>query len=248
MNIIAAKNGSSQKSDIDKGTSNEKERIDQKLSFESPAKTKGYLIRWGKFYDTVVNLLTLGQTKRLRTMTIDQAMLKPGERLLDVGCGTGGVTIPAKKRIGLNGPVSGIDPSPEMIEVARKKAKNAGLEIDFRIGVIESLPYADGSFDVVTSSLMMHHLPYDVQQKGLTEIYRVLSPGGRILIADAMKPKNFFMKRLFKVLAQHHGLKFDVEDLPATLKSAGFTHAIQLNEHFAVIGFVLAIKPNLNNM
>jgi hypothetical protein len=73
----------------------------------------------------------------------------------------------------------------------------------------------------------------------------VLRPGGRILIADAMKPKNFFMKRLFKLLAQHHGLKFDVEDSPATLKSAGFTQAIQLNEHFAVIGFVLATKPNL---
>jgi ubiquinone/menaquinone biosynthesis C-methylase UbiE len=212
-------------------------------TIEAPAQTKGYLIRWGAFYDTVVNLLTLGQTKRLRTMTINQAMLKPGERLLDVGCGTGGVTIPAKKRIGQNGPVSGIDPSPEMIAVARKKAERSGLDIDFRIGVIESLPYADGSFDVVTSSLMMHHLPYDVQQKGLAEIYRVLKPGGRMLIADAMKPTNFFMKRLFNMLARHHGLKFDVEDLPATLKSAGFSQAILLDEHFAVIGFVLAVKP-----
>jgi ubiquinone/menaquinone biosynthesis C-methylase UbiE len=219
-----------------------------KLSFKSPAITKGYLIRWGKFYDTVVNLLTLGQTNRLRTMTIDQAMLKPGERLLDVGCGTGGVTIPAKRRIGENGPVYGIDPSPEMIEVACKKAERAGLDIDFRIGVIETLPYADGSFDVVTSSLMMHHLPYEVQQKGLAEIYRVLSPGGRILIADAMKPKNILLKRLFKFMAQHHGLKFDVEDLPATLKSAGFTQAIQLNEHFAIIGFVQAIKPKPDNL
>jgi ubiquinone/menaquinone biosynthesis C-methylase UbiE len=245
MNTIDAKIGSSRRADIHQGISNEVEITDHKPHFKSPAVTKGYLIRWGKFYDTVVNLLTLGQTNRLRTMTIDQAMLKPGERLLDVGCGTGGVTIPAKKRIGENGPVYGIDPSPEMIEVASKKAERAGLDIDFRIGVIESLPYADGSFDVVTSSLMMHHLPYEVQQKGLAEIYRVLRPGGRILIADAMKPKNFFMKRLFKLLAQHHGLKFDVEDLPATLKSAGFTQAIQLNEHFAVIGFVLATKPNL---
>jgi ubiquinone/menaquinone biosynthesis C-methylase UbiE len=212
-------------------------------TIEFPAQTKGYLIRWGAFYDTVVNLLTLGQTKRLRTMTIDQAMLKPGERLLDVGCGTGGVTIPAKKRIGQNGPVSGIDPSPEMIVVARKKAQRARVDIDFRIGVIESLPYADGSFDVVTSSLMMHHLPYDVQQKGLAEIYRVLRPGGRILIADAMKQNSFFLKPLFNLVAKHHGLKFGVEDLPSTLKSAGFTDAIKLEKHFAFIGFVLAVKP-----
>ena len=209
---------------------------------ESPANTKGYLIRWGSFYDSVVNILTLGQTSRLRTMTIDQAMLKPGERLLDVGCGTGGVTIPAKKRTGQNGPASGIDPSPEMIAVARRKAESAGLDIDFRIGVIESLPYEDGSFDVVTSSLMMHHLPFDVQQKGLTEIYRVLRPGGRILIADAMKQNSFFLKPLFNLVARHHGLKFGVEDLPATLKSAGFIDAIRLEEHFAFIGFVRAVK------
>jgi ubiquinone/menaquinone biosynthesis C-methylase UbiE len=214
-------------------------------AIETPAETKGYLIRWGGFYDTVVNILTLGQTKRLRTMTIDLAMLKPGERLLDVGCGTGGVTIPAKKGVGLGGPVSGIDPSPEMIEVARRKAESAGLNIDFRIGVIESLPYEDGSFDIVTSSLMMHHLPSDVQQKGLAEIYRVLKPGGRIFIADAMKTGSSFMKPLFNLFARHHGLKLGVEDLPATLKSAGFSDAIQLKEHFAVIGFVRAVKPSL---
>jgi ubiquinone/menaquinone biosynthesis C-methylase UbiE len=221
---------------------NQKGRI-MMSTIESPAQTKGYLIRWGAFYDTVVNLLTLGQTSRLRTMTIDQAMLMPGERLLDVGCGTGGVTIPAKKRVGQNGPVSGIDPSPEMIAVARRKAERARLEIDFRIGVIESLPYEDGSFDVVTSSLMMHHLPNDVQQKGLAEIYRVLKPGGRILIADAMRPNRVVMKGFFNLIARHHGLKFGVEDMPGILKSAGFTDAALLEQHFAFIGFVRAIKP-----
>lgn len=211
---------------------------------ESPAQTKGSLIRWGSFYDTVVNILTLWQAKRLRKMTIDQALLKPGESLLDVGCGTGGVTIPAKERIGRTGLAAGIDPSPEMIAVARKKTLRAGLDIDFRIGVIESLPFADAFFDVVTSSLMMHHLPYDVQQKGLTEVYRVLKPGGRLLIADVMRPRSILLKGLFSVLARHHGLKFGIEDLDETLRSAGFIHTAPLSEHFGTIGFVCSVKPD----
>ncbi len=214
-----------------------------KHSQSEPADTKGLLIRWGFFYDTCVNLLTFGRTRRLREMTIGLALLKPGEKILDVGCGTGGVTIPAKERIGQTGSAAGIDPSPEMIAVARRKAGKLGLEIDFRIGVIESLPYANESFDVVTSSLMMHHLPFEVQQKGLAEVFRVLKPGGRILIADAARPSNFLLKKLYAMLAKHHGLKFGVEDLPATLKSAGLQDATQQEEHFGPIGFVRALKP-----
>lgn len=81
-------------------------------SANTPAQTNGLLIRWASFYDTVVNIMALGQPQRLRNMTIDQSLLKPGESLLDVGCGTGGVTIPGKKRVGQNGKAAGIDPSP----------------------------------------------------------------------------------------------------------------------------------------
>jgi ubiquinone/menaquinone biosynthesis C-methylase UbiE len=212
-------------------------------SLESAPKTKGLLIRWASFYDSVVDILTLGQAKRLRTMTIDSTLLKSGESLLDVGCGTGGVTIPGKKRIGHNGKAAGIDPSPEMIAVASRKARKAGLEIDFRLGVIEDLPYPDASFDVVTSSLMMHHLPEDLQVKGLTEIYRVLKPNGRVLIADTMRPRGFLVRQLFALIARHHGLKFGIEGLPEMLTSAGFSSATRLDQRFFRIGFVRAVRP-----
>jgi len=210
---------------------------------ESPAQTEGKLIRWASFYDGLVNILTLGFARRLRTLTVDHALLQPGEKILDVGCGTGAVTLPAKVRVGKGGEAAGIDPAPEMITVARQKASRAGLEIDFRVGVIESLPFPDGTFDAVTSSLMMHHLPENVRAKGMAEILRVLKPGGRLLIADMMRPNTSFLRQLFASLALHHGLKFGIEDLPEMLNGAGFKEIKQLESHFLVIGFVRATKP-----
>lgn len=212
---------------------------------EVAVQTEGRMIRWASFYDTFTNILTLGHIGTLRSMTIDQAQLKPGESVLDVGCGTGGVTIPAKQRVGKTGAASGIDPAPEMITVARKKAMRAALEIDFRVGVIESLPYADGSFDVVTSSLMMHHLPHELQLKGLSEVRRVLKPGGRLLIADMLRLRASLHDRLFALLTLHGGQaqRFGIQDLPESLKGAGFENIQQLDERFLTIGFVRATKP-----
>jgi ubiquinone/menaquinone biosynthesis C-methylase UbiE len=214
-------------------------------SHEPPAQTEGRLIRWATFYDTFTTLLTLGHVGKLRTMTVDLAQLKPGERVLDVGCGTGGVTIPAKQRVGKSGQAAGIDPAPEMIAVASKKAARAGLEIDFRVGVIESLPYPDASFDVVTSSLMMHHLPHEVQVKGLAEIRRVLKPGGRIFIADMLRLSKSLHDRLFATLTLHGGRieRFGIQDLQKTMQEAGFENVQLLQESFLTIGFLQAGKP-----
>ena len=211
-------------------------------SHDNPAQTEGRLIRWASSYDFLTNILTLGQARRLRNLTIDHALLKPGESILDVGCGTGAVTIPAKQRVGAAGQAAGIDPAPEMIAVAQHKAQRKGLEIDFRIGVIEALPYPDASFDAVTSSLMMHHLPAHLQVKGLAEIYRVLKPGGRLLIADLLGPKASSSQHILNALAMHQGLKVGVEDLQGAIQRAGFPEVTLLDQRFFIIGFVRAIK------
>jgi demethylmenaquinone methyltransferase/2-methoxy-6-polyprenyl-1,4-benzoquinol methylase/phosphoethanolamine N-methyltransferase len=175
-------------------------------------------------------------------MTVDYVEIKPGESVLDVGCGTGGVTIPAGQRVGVSGKAAGIDPSAEMIEVARKKAQRKGLDIDFRVGVIEALPYPEASFDVVTSSLMMHHLPADLRVKGLAEIYRVLKPGGRLLVADMTNQKPGLDRWLMPLLAMHLGMQFSVADLLPVMKEAGFSQVEQLDQRFSVIGFVRGVK------
>ena len=208
---------------------------------QQPAETEGAVIRWAPYYDFVTNLLTLGHARLLRKLTVDHALIKPGDSVLDVGCGTGEVTLLAKTRA-KEGKVYGVDPAPEMIAVARNKAARKKLDIDFRVGVIESLPFPDASLDVVTSSLMMHHLPDDLKVRGLAEVYRVLKPGGRLLIADFMNPTNSLVNHLFLAFTQHRTLKSGIEDLRRLLTNAGFTQVTQADETVLVIGFVRAVK------
>ncbi|HLO17229.1 MAG TPA: methyltransferase domain-containing protein [Anaerolineales bacterium] len=208
---------------------------------EQPAQTEGRLIRWASYYDFTVNIVTLGQARRLRKMTVDQALINSGDSVLDVGCGTGEVALQAKTRA-KQGKVYGIDPAPEMIAVAQRKAARRRLNIDFRVGVIEALPFPDTSLDVVTSSLMMHHLPENLKLRGLAEIYRVLKPGGRLLIADFMRPTGTFLNHLFIAFTRHQGLQSGIEDLQKLLKDTGFSKITQSDVSVLMIGFVRAVK------
>ena len=154
-----------------------------------------------------------------------------------MGCGTGSLTIVVKARAGSTGKVFGIDAAPEMIDVARSKAARAGLEIEFRVGLIESLPFPDNSFDVVLSSLMMHHLPDDLKLKGLTEIYRVLKPGGHLLIVDMNRPTALHIKILAAFLI-HEKMNTGAQDLPAMMKEVGFSEIEWKDTWSGLLGFV----------
>ena len=158
----------------------------------APAQTKGKVIRWARFYDLGTWLLTFGREPGIRRMTIELADIKKGERVLDVGCGTGTLTIAARRQTGPTGEVHGIDPSAEMIGVARQKAAKAGVDARFQTAVIEKLPFPDGHFDLVLSSLMLHHLPADVKRAGFAEVHRVLKPGGRFLAVDIAESGGLF--------------------------------------------------------
>ena len=199
--------------------------------------TRGNVIHWARFYDPCARLLLLGRDKRLRRATIEQAQIAPGESVLEVGCGTGEVTLLAKVSAGANGVVVGIDPAPEMIALAREKAARQGRMVDFQVGVIEALAFPDASFDVVLSSLMMHHLPDDLKRAGLAEIARVLKPGGRLLIVDAKRPTTRFSHTLLTLML-HGALQVGVQDLPEFLREAGFPHIQTGNLPFRALGWV----------
>jgi ubiquinone/menaquinone biosynthesis C-methylase UbiE len=202
-----------------------------------PPSTEGHLIRWARYYDPVVSLLTFGRRAQLRRLTVELADIQPGATVLEVGCGTGDVALAAKTRAGASGSVFGIDPAPEMIAVARAKAARQGRKVDFQIGVIEALAFPDASVDVVLSSLMMHHLPDDLKPRGLAEIARVLKPGGQLLIVDMKRPSARF-EHLLTIFTGHHALQTGVDDLAPMLEAAGFTAIEAGATSFRAIGFV----------
>jgi demethylmenaquinone methyltransferase/2-methoxy-6-polyprenyl-1,4-benzoquinol methylase/phosphoethanolamine N-methyltransferase len=131
--------------------------------------------------------------------------------------------------------VYGIDPSPQMIARASRKAAKAGADAVFELAVAEKLPFPDGRFDVVLSTLMLHHLPRNTRQQCATEIRRVLKPGGLVLAVD-------FGRARHKGLLAHfhrHG-HVAVEDIVAVFGKAGFTAVSSGPVGMSDLQFVLA--------
>jgi ubiquinone/menaquinone biosynthesis C-methylase UbiE len=146
--------------------------------------TEGRTVRWARLYDLGTTLLSLGRASALHRKMVELAGIRAGDRILDVGCGPGRLAVAAATAAGRQGETHGIDPAPEMVALARRKAAHAGVRARFDVGVIEALPYAADHFDVVLSSLMLHHLPDEVKRRGLAEIHRVLKLGGRFVAVD----------------------------------------------------------------
>jgi ubiquinone/menaquinone biosynthesis C-methylase UbiE len=154
----------------------------------SPPATRGVLIRWPSWYDVMNRVHFLGRERQFRERTVDLAGITRGHDVLDVGCGTGNLTMAVKRRAGEESEVHGIDAAPEMIQAAERKAAEKQVDVGFQVGLIEDIPFPDGKFDVVVSSLMLHHLPKDLKRQGVAEISRVLKPHGRFVGVDLDPP------------------------------------------------------------
>lgn len=98
---------------------------------------------------------------------LDLTGLRPGEWVLDAGCGTRTLAVATKRRVGAAGAVYAIDASPEMIGRARRKARKNAVDVRFENAVVQKLPFPDGSFDAVLSTMMLHHLDRTARQQCL---------------------------------------------------------------------------------
>ena len=142
-----------------------------------PAAGRDFLL---PFYDPLNRLLGVA---KLHRELIEEARLAPGQRVLDIGCGTGSLAVllreehPQVEMVGL-------DPDPKALAIARRKAERAGVAVRFEQGYGDALPFGNESFDRVTSSLMFHHLDLATRRGMLRDILRVLRPGGSFHLLD----------------------------------------------------------------
>ena len=144
------------------------------------------LIRWARVYDLGHGLLGR-RGKRLRAVVVDDLELRLGDRVLDVGCGPGRLAIAFAERVGPTGSVDGVDAAVEMINRASSQARKRGVVATFQVALAQQLPFPDATFDAVACTLALHHVAEDDQQTAVGEMYRVLKPHGRLLIAEFHK-------------------------------------------------------------
>jgi ubiquinone/menaquinone biosynthesis C-methylase UbiE len=149
-------------------------------------KQQGQMGQWAPWYDPLMAVLTLGRERKLRQREIELSGIRPGDSVLEIGCGTGTLTLAAKAQAGPYGSVAGMDIAPEMVARARQKAARKGVDVSFAEGSIAAIPFPDQSFDVVICSFMIFHMPESVQKEGIREISRVLRPGGHLFMLDAV--------------------------------------------------------------
>jgi ubiquinone/menaquinone biosynthesis C-methylase UbiE len=185
------------------------------------------------FYDTFARLIARESTFKRRL--VERLGLRAGQRVLDVGCGTGTLALMiAEARP--DAEITGIDPDEEMLSRARKKATAAGARIRLERASAAELPFADGSFDRVTSTLMAHHLPTPAKQAMFAEIQRVLAPTGELHLVD-IGPARAAVARSLQRLLRPHVLDDNLDGkLPAMMSAAGLAAIAEEDRVVTVFG------------
>jgi demethylmenaquinone methyltransferase / 2-methoxy-6-polyprenyl-1,4-benzoquinol methylase len=169
-------------------------------SEEFATQVRGMFDRIAGVYDAMNSAMTAGLHHQWRQRAVDRARVGAGADALDVCCGTGDLALELRRRIGPDGRVVGCDFSEPMLEIARRKSGEQGLPVEFGWADALELPYGDASFDAVTIGFGARNLA-DLG-RGLSEMARVLRPGGRLVILEITRPHR-------EPLASFYSLWFD---------------------------------------
>jgi SAM-dependent methyltransferase len=200
-----------------------------------------------RVHDPLIRLTTKEQ--RFKDLLIDQEAPRPGQWILDLGCGTGTLASEVKRRQP-SAEVVGLDADPEMLRRARDKADRAGVDLELTEGFSTDLPYEDESVDSVLSTLFFHHLDPEPKRRTAREIARVLRPCGALHAADWGPPADPLMATAFLGVRALDGFDNTRDNyrgaLPEIFARAGLDEAEQcgwLRTLFGTLAFYRARKP-----
>lgn len=202
------------------------------------------------YYDEMNDIMTMGMVTGWHKFMLKKVEPLEGKRCVDIGTGTGEIAFMVAERTGAEGNVIGVDITPRMLELAEIKMKEKSLpkKVVFEVGDALDLKYDDNSFDIVTSGYMLRNV-CDVQ-KAIDEMYRVLAPGGKVIVADLAKPDNRVIRYFYEFYIKHRvtriarrydrGKSIDGKQ-PAydwlTSSVEGFPHGNVMVEKFKKAGF-----------
>jgi ubiquinone/menaquinone biosynthesis C-methylase UbiE len=209
--------------------------------FHPSSRPAGHGITIGppRLYDLSTALL-FGSRRRAYGTLLAAGDVKRGDRVLEVGCGPGYLARMLAEAVGPDGSVVGIDAAPEMTGYASRKARRLP-NCRFQPGAAESLAFPDAAFDVVASSLMMHHLPQEGRLRAVREMQRVLRSGGTLLLADFRMPE----RGAWRLVASLHGIaamQRRVPPLEPLVAEAGFTE-LRSGDVAPWLNYVRAMNP-----
>ena len=210
--------------------------------------TKGRTLNYAApVYDLLEPLCLLNRQAEYDRTLIKNLAPQPTDRILDLGCGTGLLCQQISQLLDptKGGYVVGIDAAGNMIEAAREKRGSDHCR--FEAMAAEQLAFADASFDAVISSLFYHHVPLDLKKSSLQEAFRVLKPGGRLIISDMDKPTT-----LLGALVSHASRWLFMQPqigenirgvLPGLMVEAGFLPPTTVAHYFGYISVFVTTKP-----
>ena len=213
---------------------------------EFHVKNRGRVIdSWANIYDIVnyIVFMIFGGGNNLRNEIAGMAKLREAKSVLDVGCGTGNLSLEIVKRLPSGGRVIGVDAGEKMVALAKNKLQERQMPIQFLRVSAESVPFKDEVFDCVFNVFLLHHLPMELKIAAFKEMYRVLKKGGELVTVDVDKPSTLLGKLIglsrYHVKEIRDNMKVPLELL---LTDAGFNNIKILKKKWGIFSYICAAK------